>query len=131
MKNIKILGARTHNLHNITLTIPRDKLIVIKGLSGSGKSSLTFDILYSEGQRCYVESLSSYAHQFFSLMEKPNVEYMKGYRPRFLSNKNQLYIILILLWVQLLQFIIICVCYSLEWMNLVATNTIYLLKLKP
>ncbi len=65
MKNIKILGACTHNLNNITLTIPRDKLIVLKELSGSGKSSLAFDTLYSEGQRRYVESLSSYAHKFF------------------------------------------------------------------
>ncbi|WP_339049670.1 excinuclease ABC subunit UvrA [Candidatus Hamiltonella endosymbiont of Tuberolachnus salignus] len=81
MKNIEIRGARTHNLNNITLTIPRDKLIVITGLSGSGKSSLAFDTLYAEGQRRYVESLSSYARQFLSLMEKPDVEHIEGLSP--------------------------------------------------
>ena len=70
MENIKILGARTHNLKNINLTLPRDRLIVITGLSGSGKSSLAFDTLYAEGQRRYVESLSAYARQFLSMMEK-------------------------------------------------------------
>ncbi|BGI53374.1 MAG: excinuclease ABC subunit UvrA [Candidatus Hamiltonella defensa (Ceratovacuna japonica)] len=81
MKNIEIRGARTHNLNNITLSIPRDKLIVITGLSGSGKSSLAFDTLYAEGQRRYVESLSSYARQFLSLMEKPDVEHIEGLSP--------------------------------------------------
>ncbi|HAG41151.1 MAG TPA: hypothetical protein DCL33_14840, partial [Pseudoalteromonas sp.] len=71
MENIEVRGARTHNLKDISLTIPRDKLIVITGLSGSGKSSLAFDTLYAEGQRRYVESLSAYARQFLSLMEKP------------------------------------------------------------
>ncbi|MCG6282794.1 ATP-binding cassette domain-containing protein, partial [Vibrio diabolicus] len=74
-------GARTHNLKNINLTIPRDKLIVITGLSGSGKSSLAFDTLYAEGQRRYVESLSAYARQFLSLMEKPDVDHIEGLSP--------------------------------------------------
>ena len=81
MKNITIRGAKTHNLKNIDITIPRDKLIVITGLSGSGKSSLAFDTLYAEGQRRYVESLSSYARQFLSMMEKPDVEQIEGLSP--------------------------------------------------
>ena len=74
MKTIEVRGARTHNLKNIHLNIPRDQLVVITGLSGSGKSSLAFDTLYAEGQRRYVESLSAYARQFLSLMEKPDVD---------------------------------------------------------
>ena len=81
MDTIDIRGARTHNLKNINLTIPRDKLIVITGLSGSGKSSLAFDTLYAEGQRRYVESLSAYARQFLSLMEKPDVDHIEGLSP--------------------------------------------------
>ena len=81
MDNIDIRGARTHNLKNINLIIPRDKLIVITGLSGSGKSSLAFDTLYAEGQRRYVESLSAYARQFLSLMEKPDVDHIEGLSP--------------------------------------------------
>ena len=81
MENIDIRGARTHNLKNINLTIPRDKLIIITGLSGSGKSSLAFDTLYAEGQRRYVESLSAYARQFLSLMEKPDVDSIEGLSP--------------------------------------------------
>jgi excinuclease ABC subunit A len=81
MKNIEVRGARTHNLKDISLTIPRDKLIVITGLSGSGKSSLAFDTLYAEGQRRYVESLSAYARQFLSLMEKPDVDHIEGLSP--------------------------------------------------
>ena len=81
MDTIDIRGARTHNLKNINLTIPRDKLIVITGLSGSGKSSLAFDTLYAEGQRRYVESLSAYARQFLSLMEKPEVDSIEGLSP--------------------------------------------------
>ena len=71
---IVIKGAKEHNLKNINVEIPRDKMIVITGLSGSGKSSLAFDTIYAEGQRRYVESLSSYARQFLGVMEKPNVE---------------------------------------------------------
>ncbi|MBW8189411.1 excinuclease ABC subunit UvrA [Neiella marina] len=81
MDSIDIRGARTHNLKNINLTIPRDKLVVITGLSGSGKSSLAFDTLYAEGQRRYVESLSAYARQFLSLMEKPDVDSIEGLSP--------------------------------------------------
>ncbi|MEE3608749.1 excinuclease ABC subunit UvrA [Avibacterium paragallinarum] len=81
MEKIEVRGARTHNLKNINLTIPRDKLIVITGLSGSGKSSLAFDTLYAEGQRRYVESLSAYARQFLSLMEKPDVDHIEGLSP--------------------------------------------------
>lgn len=81
MKKIEVRGARTHNLKNISLDIPRDKLIVITGLSGSGKSSLAFDTLYAEGQRRYVESLSAYARQFLSLMEKPDVDHIEGLSP--------------------------------------------------
>ena len=79
--NIIIKGAKEHNLKNINLEIPRDKLVVITGLSGSGKSSLAFDTLYAEGQRRYVESLSSYARQFLGLMEKPDVELIEGLSP--------------------------------------------------
>ena len=78
---ITIKGAKEHNLKNISLEIPRDKLVVITGLSGSGKSSLAFDTLYAEGQRRYVESLSSYARQFLGLMEKPDVERIDGLSP--------------------------------------------------
>lgn len=81
MDQIEIRGARTHNLKNVNLTIPRDKLTVITGLSGSGKSSLAFDTLYAEGQRRYVESLSAYARQFLSLMEKPDVDHIEGLSP--------------------------------------------------
>jgi excinuclease ABC subunit A len=81
MDTIKIRGARTHNLQNIDLDLPRDRLIVITGLSGSGKSSLAFDTLYAEGQRRYVESLSAYARQFLSIMEKPDVDHIEGLSP--------------------------------------------------
>lgn len=81
MDTIEIRGARTHNLKNIDLSLPRDKLIVITGLSGSGKSSLAFDTLYAEGQRRYVESLSAYARQFLSMMEKPDVDHIEGLSP--------------------------------------------------
>ena len=81
MEQIHIRGARTHNLKNIDLTLPRDRLIVITGLSGSGKSSLAFDTIYAEGQRRYVESLSAYARQFLSMMEKPDVDHIEGLSP--------------------------------------------------
>ncbi|MCG8040187.1 MAG: excinuclease ABC subunit UvrA [Candidatus Thiodiazotropha endolucinida] len=81
MDTISIRGARTHNLQNIDLDLPRDKLIVFTGLSGSGKSSLAFDTIYAEGQRRYVESLSAYARQFLSLMEKPDVDHIEGLSP--------------------------------------------------
>ena len=81
MDTIRIRGARTHNLKNIDLDIPRDRLVVITGLSGSGKSSLAFDTLYADGQRRYVESLSAYARQFLSMMEKPDVDHIEGLSP--------------------------------------------------
>ncbi|MEE4109973.1 MAG: excinuclease ABC subunit UvrA, partial [Halieaceae bacterium] len=81
MDSIQLRGARTHNLRNIDLDIPRDKLVVITGLSGSGKSSLAFDTLYAEGQRRYVESLSTYARQFLSMMEKPDIDHVEGLSP--------------------------------------------------
>ncbi|WP_275097747.1 excinuclease ABC subunit UvrA [Sedimenticola hydrogenitrophicus] len=81
MDTIRIRGARTHNLKNIDLDLPRDKLIVITGLSGSGKSSLAFDTIYAEGQRRYVESLSAYARQFLSMMEKPDIDHIEGLSP--------------------------------------------------
>ena len=81
MDTISIRGARTHNLKNIDIDLPRDKLIVITGLSGSGKSSLAFDTIYAEGQRRYVESLSAYARQFLSIMEKPDVDHIEGLSP--------------------------------------------------
>ena len=81
MASIIIRGARTHNLRNVDLELPRDKLIVFTGLSGSGKSSLAFDTIYAEGQRRYVESLSAYARQFLSMMEKPDVDSIDGLSP--------------------------------------------------
>src|SRR6187551_4067788 len=80
-QTIKITGARQHNLKNLHVEIPREKLVVITGLSGSGKSSLAFDTLYAEGQRRYVESLSAYARQFLDQMEKPDVESVTGLSP--------------------------------------------------
>ena len=90
---IYIKGANEHNLKNVSLEIPRDKLVVLTGLSGSGKSSLAFDTIYAEGQRRYMESLSSYARQFLGQMEKPDVEYIEGLSPAIsidqkTTNKN-------------------------------------------
>src|SRR4051794_16896244 len=79
--HIVVRGAREHNLKNIDVALPRDKLVVVTGLSGSGKSSLAFDTIYAEGQRRYVESLSAYARQFLGLMEKPDVDYIEGLSP--------------------------------------------------
>ena len=78
---IRVVGAREHNLKNITVEIPRDKFVVITGLSGSGKSSLAFDTIFAEGQRRYVESLSAYARQFIGQMDKPDVDYIDGLSP--------------------------------------------------
>ena len=79
--SIRVVGARVHNLKNITVEIPRDKFVVITGLSGSGKSSLAFDTIFAEGQRRYVESLSAYARQFIGQMDKPDVDYIEGLSP--------------------------------------------------
>ena len=81
LENIVVRGAREHNLKNVNVTIPRNKLVVITGVSGSGKSSLAFDTIYAEGQRRYVESLSAYARQFLGRMDKPDVEYIEGLSP--------------------------------------------------
>ena len=81
MDKLIVRGAREHNLKNVDIEIPRDKLVVITGLSGSGKSSLAFDTIYAEGQRRYVESLSAYARQFLGLMEKPDVDQIEGLSP--------------------------------------------------
>ena len=81
LDSIVVKGAREHNLKNIDVTIPRDKLVVITGVSGSGKSSLAFDTIYAEGQRRYMESLSAYARQFLGRMEKPDVDYIEGLSP--------------------------------------------------
>lgn len=94
MKNIEIKGARTHNLKNLNVSLPRDNLIVITGLSGSGKSSLAFDTIYAEGQRRYVESLSAYARQFLSMMEKPEVDLIEGLSPAISIEQKQLRITL-------------------------------------
>ena len=90
---IVIQGARQHNLKNISLKIPRNKLVVITGLSGSGKSSLAFDTIYAEGQRRYVESLSSYARQFLGQMEKPNVDSIDGLSPAISIDQKTKYTI--------------------------------------
>src|SRR3979490_2728035 len=81
MQQIRVRGARTHNLKNVDVDLPRDRFIVVTGLSGSGKSSLAFDTLYAEGQRRYIESLSAYARQFLSMMEKPDVDSIEGLSP--------------------------------------------------
>ena len=87
---IIVKGARANNLKNIDVTIPRDKLVVMTGLSGSGKSSLAFDTIYAEGQRRYVESLSSYARMFLGQMEKPDVDYIEGLSPRSEEHTSEL-----------------------------------------
>ena len=89
MKKIVIKGAKEHNLKNVSLEIPKDKFVVITGLSGSGKSSLAFDTVYAEGQRRYVESLSAYARQFLDKMKKPNVDLIEGLSPAIaIEQKN-------------------------------------------
>lgn len=90
IKNIVVKGAREHNLKNIDIEIPRDKLVVFTGLSGSGKSSLAFDTIYAEGQRRYVESLSSYARMFLGQMDKPDVDYIEDFLLQFLLTKRPL-----------------------------------------
>ena len=88
-KYISVRGAKEHNLQNVNVDLPRDKLVVITGLSGSGKSSLAFDTIYAEGQRRYVESLSAYARQFLEMMQKPDVELIEGLSPAIsIEQKN-------------------------------------------
>src|SRR5688500_1004424 len=88
MDSIRIRGARTHNLKNVNVELPHQRLVVITGLSGSGKSSLAFDTLYAEGQRRYVESLSAYARQFLQLMEKPDVDLIEGLSPAIATEQK-------------------------------------------
>ncbi len=88
LKNIEVRGAREHNLKTIDVDIPRDQLVVITGLSGSGKSSLAFDTIYAEGQRRYVESLSAYARQFLDMMQKPDVDHISGLSRRSRLNRK-------------------------------------------
>ena len=95
-----VKGARQHNLKNITVEIPRDELVVVTGLSGSGKSSLAFDTIYAEGQRRYVESLSAYARQFLGQMDKPDVDYIEGLSLPFPSTRRLPVVIRVQQWAQ-------------------------------
>jgi excinuclease ABC subunit A len=97
---IVVKGARTHNLKNITVSMPRNKMVVFTGLSGSGKSSLAFDTIFAEGQRRYVESLSAYARQFLNTMQKPDVDEIIGLSPLFQLIRNQLVAILVQPWLR-------------------------------
>ena len=109
MKKIVIKGAKEHNLKNVSLEIPKDKFVVITGLSGSGKSSLAFDTVYAEGQRRYVESLSAYARQFLDKMKKPNVDLIEGLSPAISIEQKILLKIQDQLLLQLLKYMITCV----------------------
>jgi len=102
LKKIEIRGAREHNLKSIDVDIPRDKLVVITGLSGSGKSSLAFDTIYAEGQRRYVESLSAYARQFLDMMQKPDVDHISGLSPA-ISIEQKTPVHVHTYWLQLLE----------------------------
>lgn len=108
LDKIVVKGANEHNLKNIDVTIPRDKLVVITGLSGSGKSSLAFDTIYAEGQRRYMESLSSYARMFIGQMEKPDVQSIEGLSPSISIDQKQLPRTLGQQLVLLLKFTITC-----------------------
>ena len=123
MDTIQVRGARTHNLKNIDLDIPRDKLVVITGLSGSGKSSLAFDTLYAEGQRRYVESLSTYARQFLSMMEKPDIDHVEGLSLPFRLSRNQPRITRAPRSARSPKFMITCDCFLLGSATLAAPTT--------
>lgn len=123
MDKIEVRGARTHNLKNINLIIPRDKLIVVTGLSGSGKSSLAFDTLYAEGQRRYVESLSAYARQFLSLMEKPDVDHIEGLSLLSPLSRNPHRITRAPRSVPLPKSMTTCVCCMRAWASRAARTT--------
>ncbi len=115
MKKIVIKGAKEHNLKNVSVEIPKDKFVVITGLSGSGKSSLAFDTIYAEGQRRYVESLSAYARQFLDKMKKPNVDLIEGLSPAIaIETKKYLQKIQDLQLLLLLKFMTICEYYMRE-----------------
>ena len=109
IQNIVVKGAQEHNLKNIDVTIPRDTLVVLTGLSGSGKSSLAFDTIYAEGQRRYVESLSSYARMFLGQMEKPQVDYIEGLSPAISSTRRPRPRTLVPLWEPSRKFTTTCV----------------------
>lgn len=129
--HIRIRGARTHNLKNVSLDIPRDKFVVITGLSGSGKSSLAFDTLYAEGQRRYVESLSAYARQFLSQMEKPEVDSIEGLSPAIAIEQNQRAITRVQLSEQLPKFMTIYDCSMRVWVHPIVQNMTYRWSHKP
>lgn len=112
-EKIVIQGARAHNLKNIDVEIPRDKLVVMTGLSGSGKSSLAFDTIYAEGQRRYVESLSAYARQFLGQMDKPDVDLIEGLSPAISIDQKQQAVIHVPLLGQLQKSMTICAYFML------------------
>ena len=114
---IVIRGAREHNLKNISLELPRNKMIVFTGLSGSGKSSLAFDTIFAEGQRRYVESLSSYARQFLGQMDKPDVDEIWGFRQRFRLIKRHIRLTRVQRSPPLRRFMTIFVFCTLGWAN--------------
>ena len=112
INEIVIKGAREHNLKNVDVTIPRDKLVVMTGLSGSGKSSLAFDTIYADGQRRYVESLSSYARMFLGQMDKPDVDSIEGLSPAISIDQKTTSKTLVLLLEQLPRYTIISDCFT-------------------
>ena len=112
INEIVIKGAREHNLKNVDVTIPRDKLVVMTGLSGSGKSSLAFDTIYADGQRRYVESLSSYARMFLGQMDKPDVDSIEGLSPAISIDQRLLPKTHVLLWVLLPRYTTISDCFT-------------------
>jgi len=131
MDTIQVRGARTHNLKNLDLDIPRDKLVVITGLSGSGKSSLAFDTLYAEGQRRYVESLSTYARQFLSMMEKPDIDHIEGLSPAISIEQKSTSTTRAPRWVPLPRSTTICGYCLPEWVTPAVPLTALLCALKP